>query len=160
MSGWNGKFELESSENFDDFLKALGVGFMLRNAAKLSTPTVEITNDGDSFTMKTVTTFKTTEIKFSLGQEFDETRMDGVTVKTTITKEGDNKLIQSQGGEPPCTITRELIEDGAKLKTVRDVTLCLSVFPVMFLYVMEFLSTNIARRFCSFERKNVLVCQV
>lgn len=130
MAGWNGKFELESSENFDDFLKALGVGFILRNAAKLATPTVEITNEGDSFAMKTTTTFKTQEIKFSLGQEFDETRMDGVTVKTTITREGENKLVQSQGGEPPCTITRELIEDGAKLKTVS----------LLFFYIPFFLS--------------------
>lgn len=145
MAGWNGKFELESSENFDEFLKALGVGFLLRNAAKLSTPTVEITNQGDSFTMKTVTTFKTTEIKFTIGQEFDETRMDGVTVKTTITKEGDNKLVQSQAGEPPCTITRELIEDGAKLKTVRNEKLFCE-------YLITFLSYLLKREFYTFYK--------
>ena len=127
MAGWNGKFELESSENFDEFLKALGVGFILRNAAKMSTPTVEITNEGEAYSMKTVTTFKTSEIKFNLGQEFDETRMDGVTVKTTITKDGDTRLVQKQSGEPPCEIVRELVDDGSKLKTVSCLT-CLEGF--------------------------------
>ena len=33
---------------------------------------------------------------FRLGEEFDETTTDGRTVKTTVVKEGDNKLITTQ----------------------------------------------------------------
>lgn len=76
-----GKYLYESGENFDAFLKALDVGFILRNLAKTSKPTIEITLDGDVYTIKTITTLKTTEIKFKLGEEFEETRMDGKTVK-------------------------------------------------------------------------------
>ena len=79
-----GKYTYESGENFDEFLKALGVGFILRNLAKTSKPTIEITLDGDEYTIKTITTLKTTEIKFKLGEEFEENRMDGVKVKVSV----------------------------------------------------------------------------
>lgn len=76
-----GKYQLESSENFDEFLKELGVNFILRNLAKTSKPTIEITLDGDTYTIKTITTLKTSVITFKIGEEFEESRMDGKTVK-------------------------------------------------------------------------------
>lgn len=85
----------------------------MRNMAKVQTPTVEIGNEGDEWSIKTITTFKTSEIKFKLGQEFDETRLDGVVVKSTITLDGANKLVQKQSGEVPSEIIREV--DGDKL---------------------------------------------
>lgn len=53
----------------------------MRKMGNAATPTVEITKDGDTYTMKTITTFKTTEIKFKLGEEFEETTADGRVVK-------------------------------------------------------------------------------
>ena len=80
-----GKYEYESGENFDEFLKALGVGFIIRNLAKTSKPTIEISlADDGTYTIKTITTLKTTEIKFKLGEEFEETRMDGAKVKVSV----------------------------------------------------------------------------
>lgn len=79
-----GKYNYESGENFDEFLKALGVGWILRNLAKTTKPTIEVSLDGDVYTVKTITTMKTTEIKFKLGEEFEETRMDGKTVKVCL----------------------------------------------------------------------------
>jgi len=111
--GLVGKWLMESSEKFDDFLKTIGVGFVMRNMAKVQTPTVEISNEGDDWSIKTITTFKTSEIKFKLGQEFDETRLDGVIVKSTITLDGPNKLVQKWSGDPPAEIIREV--DGDKL---------------------------------------------
>lgn len=46
----------------------LGVGFMLRKMAATATPTCEITQAGDEWNIKTMTTFKTTEIKFKVGE--------------------------------------------------------------------------------------------
>ena len=37
-----GKYERVSSENYEEFLKALDVNFMLRKAATISTPTMEV----------------------------------------------------------------------------------------------------------------------
>uniref|UniRef100_A0A1W7RAI2 Fatty acid-binding protein n=1 Tax=Hadrurus spadix TaxID=141984 RepID=A0A1W7RAI2_9SCOR len=115
MSGVTGKFKLISSENFDDFLAACGVGMVMRKLGASSKPVVEISNDGDTWTIKTITTFKTSEIKFKLGEEFQETRLDGSIVKTVVTLDGD-KLVQKQFGDKEVVITREI--EGDKLKVV------------------------------------------
>nr|ABE77153.1 intracellular fatty acid binding protein [Pacifastacus leniusculus] len=90
-----GKYTLESSENFDEFMKALGVGMMLRKLGQTSKPTVELLEKNEEWTLKTTTTMKTTELKFKLGQEIDESTFDGRDCKTVFTLEGD-KLIQTQ----------------------------------------------------------------
>ena len=54
---------------------------MLRKMANTSSPTVEITNEGDSYEFKTITTLKTSVSKFKLGEEFEEERLDGKKVK-------------------------------------------------------------------------------
>lgn len=64
-------------------IKILDVGFVMRNLAKLQTPTVTISIDGEEITIKTETTFKTSEMKFKLGEEFTEKRLDGVDVKVS-----------------------------------------------------------------------------
>ncbi|RWS12040.1 allergen Tyr p 13-like protein [Dinothrombium tinctorium] len=112
-----GKFELVKSEKFDEFLRELGVNFIMRKLAQTATPTIHVTKDGDTYCIKTTTTFKTTELKFKLDEEFEETRMDGVVVKTKVTREGD-KFIQKQSGDKPCEIIREFSED--ELKTVSE----------------------------------------
>ena len=84
MVNFVGKYQLESSENFDEFLKALGVSFLLRNLAKTSKPTIEITLCGETYNIKTITTLKTTVISFKIGEEFEETRLDGKTVKVSL----------------------------------------------------------------------------
>ena len=45
-----------ASENYEEFLKALNVGFMLRKAAVASTPVMTITEEGGKYTMVTKTT--------------------------------------------------------------------------------------------------------
>nr|ABU97480.1 allergen Tyr p 13 [Tyrophagus putrescentiae] len=108
----NGSYKLEKSDNFDAFLKELGVNFVTRNLAKSASPTVEVIVDGDSYTIKTSSTLKNSEIKFKLGEEFEEDRADGKKVQTSVTKEGDNKLVQVQKGDKPVTIVREFSEEG------------------------------------------------
>lgn len=58
-----------------------GVGLVMRKMGNAATPTVEISLEDGVYTLKTITTFKTTEIKFKLGEEFEETTADGRTVK-------------------------------------------------------------------------------
>jgi fatty acid-binding protein 3 len=114
MTDFTGKYKLTSSENFDEFLKELGVNFVMRNLAKTSTPTVEITKDGDQYSMKTITAIKTSEIKFELGKEFEEDRMDGKKVKTVVNVDG-NKLIQTQFGDKEVKIVREFNDKELKV---------------------------------------------
>lgn len=53
----------------------------MRKMGNAATPTVEITEEDGTYTLKTTTTFKTTEVKFKLGEEFEETTADGRVVK-------------------------------------------------------------------------------
>jgi len=124
MTDFTGKFKLASSDNFDEFLKELGVNFVLRNLAKTSTPVVEITKDGDLYSLKTTTAIKNSEIKFELGKEFEEARMDGKNVKSVMVADG-NKLVQTQFGDKEVKIVREF--NGNELKVTATVGPVVSV---------------------------------
>ena len=54
-----------------------GVGFALRQVAGRAKPSLIISVDGDgTVTLKSQSTFKNTEIKFKINEEFDETTGD------------------------------------------------------------------------------------
>merc|ERR1711972_474646 len=72
MAPITGTYTQVSSEKYEEFLKALGVGFILRKAALASTPVMTISEDGGNWTMVTKTTVKSIELKFRLGEEFEE----------------------------------------------------------------------------------------
>merc|ERR1712071_260162 len=90
-----GKYTNVSMENYEEFLKALNVGFILRKAAMASTPVMTIAEEGGNWTMITKTTVKSIELRFKLGEAFDETTTDGRNCKTTVTLEG-SKMTTSQ----------------------------------------------------------------
>jgi len=121
VSALVGKWNLTESENFDEFLKELGVGITWRKLASTSKPTVIITNDGDNWSLKTSTLLKSSEIKFELGKEFTEHRIDGLDVKTVVNAEGD-KLVQKQFGDNEVIITRWVENDMLCVKCeIKDV---------------------------------------
>ena len=64
MAPITGTYTQVSSEKYEEFLKALGVGFILRKAALASTPVMTISEDGGNWTMVTKTTVKSIELKF------------------------------------------------------------------------------------------------
>lgn len=58
-----------------------GVGMALRKMGNMVKPTLSVTIDGDKVVLKNTSTFKTTELSFKLGEEFDEDTADGRKVK-------------------------------------------------------------------------------
>ncbi|KAG0723716.1 Fatty acid-binding protein, brain [Chionoecetes opilio] len=92
---FDGKYVLDTSENFEEFMKTLGVGIMLRKLGSSTKPTVEISVSDGEFSLKTTSTLKATELKFRLGEDVTETTIDGRECKTVFKQEG-NKLIQTQ----------------------------------------------------------------
>ncbi|KAI8121845.1 probable fatty acid-binding protein [Lucilia cuprina] len=110
MACWEGKkYKLDKSENFDEYMKELGVGMVLRKMGNSVSPTVELKKEGDVYTFTTSSTFKTSTISFKLGEEFDEETLDGRKVKSVCTMDG-NKLVQEQKGDKPSTIVREFTD--------------------------------------------------
>ncbi|XP_073487968.1 fatty acid-binding protein, adipocyte-like isoform X2 [Aquarana catesbeiana] len=107
-----GTWKLVSSDQFDDYMKDIGVCFATRKLAVTLKPDVIICNDGNKWNIKTESTFKNTDLCFVLNELFEETTADGRTCQTTITLDG-GKLIQHQkwdekGEEKESTITREV----------------------------------------------------
>lgn len=58
-----------------------GVGLALRKMGGVAKPSTIISIEGDKVVLKTSSTFKSTEISFKLGEEFDESTADGRNVK-------------------------------------------------------------------------------
>ncbi|XP_049452925.1 fatty acid binding protein 7, brain, a [Epinephelus fuscoguttatus] len=110
-------WKLVDSQNFDDYMKALGVGFATRQVGNVTKPTVVISQDGDKVVVKTLSTFRNTEIAAKLGEEFDETTPDDRHVKSTFTMEGD-KLVQVQKWDDKETKFVREIKDGKMVATL------------------------------------------
>ena len=77
MSEFVGKFQLTESENFDEFMKALGVSYVVRTLGNKSSPVVTCTKDEDVFTFKQESLVKTSQFSFKLDEQFEETTADG-----------------------------------------------------------------------------------
>merc|ERR1712123_153241 len=111
MEAFKGKFERVSAENYEELLKVLDVNFLLRKAATVSNPVMEITEEGGTWTIKTSTTLKSMETKFKLGSTFDETTPDGREVSSLVSFEG-GKIVSIQtakkAGVKSTKATREL----------------------------------------------------
>ncbi len=107
-----GRWGMASSENFDDFMKALGVGMMKRKMANSISPhnVISIDDSGmlvvvpvhianksliflmyilGTYTIRTESTLKTSEIKFKLGETFKESTMDGRVTDSVASREGN-----------------------------------------------------------------------
>ncbi|XP_071862738.1 fatty acid binding protein isoform X1 [Bombus fervidus] len=123
------QYKLQSSENFDEFMKALGVGIMTRKMGSSVSPVIELTENNGVYTLKTTSAFKNSEIKFKLGEEFDEETADGRKVKCVCTLDG-NKLIQVQKGEKETTIEREFTPTEMKAIMKVDDIVCTRVYKV------------------------------
>ena len=77
-----GKWQLFQSENFENFMSRLGVSYLVRKLGNKSTPVVTVSKgDDDLLSFKQESLVSTSEIKFKLGEQFDEKSADGRMVK-------------------------------------------------------------------------------
>ncbi|KAK0145596.1 Cellular retinoic acid-binding protein 2 [Merluccius polli] len=122
---FSGKWKMKTSEHFEDLLKALGVNVLVRKiaVAAASSPSVEISQEGESLHIQTSTSVRTTQVSFTVGQSFNETTVDGRPCTSFPKWESDNKISCEQTlqkGEGPKTAwTRELTGPGELILTMR-----------------------------------------
>ncbi len=76
-----GEWKLTDSQNFEELMKELGVNFLTRKIGNTTKPNVNFTKDGDKWTFTTKSAIKTGVVEFELDHEFEETTLDGRTVK-------------------------------------------------------------------------------
>lgn len=128
MVQFAGKYTRTEEEKYEDFLAKLGLNYLMRKAATVSTPTMEITDlSGGKWKMVTSTKLKSVDLTFEFGKEFEEKTADGRTCKTTVTKDGENVWITNQiaqgKGEKNVKVIREFTDKGIAVQMIcEDVT--------------------------------------
>lgn len=77
-----GKYQHESNENLDAYFTAVGVPYIPRKLILTSHPdmTIEYNKDTEEWTITNISFFKTTVLKFKLGEEYEE-YMPGIVLK-------------------------------------------------------------------------------
>uniref|UniRef100_A0A3Q4H6Y3 Fatty acid binding protein 6 n=1 Tax=Neolamprologus brichardi TaxID=32507 RepID=A0A3Q4H6Y3_NEOBR len=101
--GFSGKYELESQENYEDFLEAVG----LQNAKTDHKAVTEVVQDGNNFTWTQTIPNWTWSNTFIVGQECELTTMTGSKFKAPVTMEGDKISCQF----PQYLFTAEIVDD-------------------------------------------------
>lgn len=84
------KYKLKSSENFDEYLKYIGVGLLSRKLVNSINPVNTLTREGDVYTFTMRSTFRTVTFSFKFDEEFIEERPDGCKLKAIATIEDGN----------------------------------------------------------------------
>lgn len=90
-----GTYQHERNENLDEYFKDLGVPYIARKMMGISSPRIEILNEGEKWTIRTVSMMRTAEMKFVLGEEYEETLPSGETLKNVTTMDGDSLVTVS-----------------------------------------------------------------
>lgn len=115
-----GKFQLKSSENFEEFMSALGIGYLTRKLGNKSSPVVTVSQneeDKNVYTFKQESLVSTSQFSFKFGQQFDEKTADGRKVKSTMTVEKPNilrhEMLGTNGGKDSVCV-REFFKDKMK----------------------------------------------
>ncbi|KAK3587230.1 hypothetical protein CHS0354_030417 [Potamilus streckersoni] len=111
MSALIGKWDFVSYENLDAYMSATGVSEEHQKVARASKPILDISNSGDSWTIKTTVGDKIKDTTFVPGVEFESVALTGQALKCTVAIEG-NKMIETQkAGGVEIIITREVSGD-------------------------------------------------
>jgi len=107
MANFSGKWVFERAENMEAIADALKV-----DKSKVPddrSTTTEITQDGDTFHIKTTGPKRTRDITFSIGKSFidpDIKELRGVDVEMTPSWDGDKLVMTGSGGN---SASRELV---------------------------------------------------
>ncbi|XP_026670937.1 uncharacterized protein LOC108626820 [Ceratina calcarata] len=116
MASIVGTYQHESNENLDEYFKAVGVPYIPRKMMSMSSPRLEISNDGDKWTICTISMFRTAQLTFTLNEEYEEHMPAGVTLKNVTTMEEDGLVTVSVGPDNNKVVRKyEVTKDGVVL---------------------------------------------
>lgn len=125
---FNGKYKQVSveCENIDAFFQALGLPWLLRKLAGKMSPTTEVRQDGEKFHVKLTTGFLTKDVKFTVGEDFEDGGMAWKKEPHLVSPSWDgDKLIlmatpkNEKTKAKPIKQTREM--DGEKLSILFEI---------------------------------------
>ncbi|KAM6071982.1 fatty acid-binding protein, liver isoform 1-T2 [Theristicus caerulescens] len=93
-----GKYELQSQENFEPFMKALGLPDEQIQKGKDIKSISEIVQDGNKFKVTVTTGSKVLHNEFTIGEECEMEMLTGEKVKAVVQLEGNNRLVTNLKG--------------------------------------------------------------
>nr|XP_057927128.1 fatty acid-binding protein, liver-type-like [Doryrhamphus excisus] len=96
---FSGKFQLESQENFEPFMKAIGLPDELIQKGKDIKSVSEIEENGDNFKVTVTTGSKVLVNSFTIGQEAELETITGEKVKAVVRREGKTLKVSLKGIE-------------------------------------------------------------
>ncbi|XP_055452298.1 fatty acid-binding protein, liver [Psammomys obesus] len=95
---FSGKYQLQSQENFEPFMKAIGLPEDLIQKGKDIKGVSEIVHEGKKVKLTIIYGPKVFHNEFTLGEECELEIMSGEKVKAVVKMEGDNKMVTSFKG--------------------------------------------------------------
>ena len=90
---FSGKYQLQSQENFEAFMKAIGLPDDLIQKRKDIKGVTEIVQNGKHFKLTITSGSKVSKTEFTLGEECELETIGGEKIKTVVNMEGENKLV-------------------------------------------------------------------
>ncbi|XP_013858101.1 fatty acid-binding protein, liver-type isoform X1 [Austrofundulus limnaeus] len=96
---FSGKYQLESQENFEPFMKAMGLPDDLIQKGKDVKSISEIEENGDHFKVTITTGSKVMANEFTIGQETELETMTGEKVKGVVQRDGGKLKVSLKGIE-------------------------------------------------------------
>ncbi|MGW6868981.1 lipocalin/fatty-acid binding family protein [Streptomyces sp. NPDC054901] len=106
-----GKFEMTSTDNYDAYLKAVRIGLIQRQMAMKAKPTLDITENGGRWSVKTLTALNNAEIEFVPGETVTEKTVEGLTCPSVITLDGGRFIQKLHLDGSVATVTRTFTDD-------------------------------------------------
>ncbi|KAI4892180.1 hypothetical protein NFI96_031223 [Prochilodus magdalenae] len=115
---FNGTWKVDRSENYEKFMEQMGINMVKRKLAAHDNLKITLEQTGEKFHVKEVSTFRTLELDFTLGVNFDYALADGTELSGSWITEGDmlkGTFTRKDNGKI-LTTTRKII-DGELVQT-------------------------------------------
>ncbi|XP_060268099.1 fatty acid-binding protein, liver isoform X1 [Ovis aries] len=95
---FSGKYQVQTQENYEAFMKAVGMPDDIIQKGKDVKGVSEIVQNGKHFKFIITAGSKVIQNEFTLGEECEMEFMTGEKIKAVVQQEGDNKLVTTFKG--------------------------------------------------------------
>ncbi|XP_037119458.1 fatty acid-binding protein, intestinal [Syngnathus acus] len=103
---FNGNWKVDRNDNYDKFMEQMGINMVKRKLASHDNLKITIEQNGDKFHVKESSNFRTLELDFTLGVNFDYSLADGTEVSGSWALEGETlkgTFTRKDNGKPLIT---------------------------------------------------------
>ncbi|KAI5193494.1 fatty acid-binding protein, intestinal [Manis pentadactyla] len=107
---FDGTWKVERSENYDKFMEKMGINVVKRKLAAHDNLKLIITQEGNKFTVKESSTFRSTETVFEFGVTFNYSLADGTELSGFWRMEGNKHVGKFKR-----------VDNGNELNAVREI---------------------------------------